>query len=503
MTRCQLHIGFDESQKERGKLGTNYQALRQFLQAEGYGCWEFSSFPITRQSLQNYDIMVFACTDSSKFTPDEIEAIAGWVREDGGGLLLLSHAGGDRGRRSNMGELASQFAMVFENDQVLDEHNNFGIDNMPNITYFPMPHPIIEGINSICYRAGCSVSIVGFAQSVAIADATANPSNATVIGASDQGEGRVVCIGSYEILRDEISGGINHPNHVQLARNVFEFLQTPKRMQLREGGIASQPGNPDEPGKPFDPYGVMDPKPATTGVVEIRSVHDLRVEMHNIVKELDVLRARVSNVYSVIAALDGGGTEQDKQAAPARASPEATTAIDEPSPPPTPAASQDELLALIKQAAPKRDEPPSFSTPPPQPPSSGGSLTSFLSELKSEQAQMSNGGRSIDLEGLEIKQPGLGSVLTEDEGMPVATKVKPYVPTADDKRKTAAELEEEIDKLEAKLKSVENLKGFIERKFKDGKISEAEYERDHGRYQSDIDATRQKVEAYKALLDRK
>lgn len=55
------------------------------------------------------------------------------MNEDGGGLLLLSHAGGDRGRRTNMGELASQFAMLFENDQVLDEFHNFGIDNMPEV----------------------------------------------------------------------------------------------------------------------------------------------------------------------------------------------------------------------------------------------------------------------------------------------------------------------------------------------------------------------------------
>ena len=52
-----------------------------------------------------------------------------WVTESGGGLFLLSHAGGDKGRQA-FSELAEEYGMVFENDQVLDTKNN--VQNLEN-----------------------------------------------------------------------------------------------------------------------------------------------------------------------------------------------------------------------------------------------------------------------------------------------------------------------------------------------------------------------------------
>ena len=104
---------------------------------------------------------MFACPDFAKINPQEIEAVKQWVTEDGGGLLLLSHAGGDKGRRSNLSEIAEQFGMAFENDQVLDKTNNLSVEKLPIINSFPTPHPITEGLNSICFRAGCSLTNTG------------------------------------------------------------------------------------------------------------------------------------------------------------------------------------------------------------------------------------------------------------------------------------------------------------------------------------------------------
>nr|MDO8086495.1 hypothetical protein [Candidatus Sigynarchaeum springense] len=512
----QFHIGFDESHKERGKLSSNYRTLRQLLESEGFGCWEYSSFPITRQSLQNYDILVFACTDSSKYSAEEIEAIATWVKEDGGGLLMLSHAGGDRGRRTNMTELATQFGMLFENDQVLDDMNNYGIDNMPNIKTFPNPHPIVEGISSICYRAGCSVSIVGMSQSIALTNPSSIPGNVTIIAASEPGEGKAVCIGSYEIFRDEINGGITNPaSHAQLAKNIFSWLVTPRRVMLREGGAvpASSPGvasTPPASSGSFDPYGVMKPQAAPSPehggkLVQITSIHDLFLEMQNILKDVDLIRARVMNVFGVVSALDSGegGGATAPQAAPAAPAPAAepakmiaeTTSKKGQELPAGPPPSKDDLLAMIAGIKGKKSEPSSSS--PAETAPSGASMSSLLSELKAEGKKKELSPE--DLKALEVSQPGLGKVADESVVGSTPSTPKEYELTSTDKRKSKADLEDEIDKLEAKLKSTENLKAFVDKQFKDGKKSKEDHEREARRLVSDIENAKAKMEAYKKL----
>jgi len=522
----QFHIAFDESQKERGKLGVNYTMLRQILQAEGFGCWEFSSYPITRQSLQNYDILVVPCTDSSKFSPEEIADIAAWVKEDGGGLLLLSHAGGDRGRRTNMSELASQFGALFENDQVQDDVNNFGINNLPKITDFPTPHPIVEGIQNFCFRAGCSISLVGIAQPLATSDYRSQPENVTVLAASEQETGRVVFVGSYEMFRDDIPGGINSPTHAQLARNIFNWLVTDRRRELREGTAAVQPtaasrgasagSTPASSSSPTS--GAIDGK-----LVQINSVHDMFTEISNILRDIDFIRARVVNVYAVASLLDKAEEGEQAKAtappAPAKSASKAKktsaqTAV-EPEAEPEAAVSQDDLIALIKGKTGKKTESkpapkPSKAKPrpgeeepeaEPEPESESGSVSDLMGELKVEQATRKS---KAPVNEIKIKQPGLGKV--EEEGEPEAP-IEPakvvYKLTSDDKRKPKEQLEDEIEKLESKLKSLENLKNFSEKKFRDNKIDETAYNKDLKKFQADIDATNAKIEAFKNLAGSK
>ena len=190
-------IGFDEAHKPRGKLDSNYKSLAQHLNQNGFLCTPFAEFPITRQNLAPYDIIVFACPDFSKISKQEIDAIKSWVREDGGGVLMLSHAGGDKGRRSNLTELGEQFGQAFESDQVLDKNNNLGVENLPIIRDFGFPHPITEGLEELCYRAGCSLMMLS-PQNTPVVSSTPNaePSETPLILAGENHAGRVVSIGS-------------------------------------------------------------------------------------------------------------------------------------------------------------------------------------------------------------------------------------------------------------------------------------------------------------------
>ncbi len=232
------YIAFDVSHKPRGKIDENMSELRDHLNSNDFVCYNFLETPITHNYLKPYDILVFACPDFSKLSHQEIMEIINWVKEDGGGLLMLSHAGGDRGRNSNLGEISEHFGIAFEGDQVLDEIHNIGMENMPIITadHFIPPHPLTNGINEICYRAGCSLTVLGEAISVVSSNETSEPFSCPLICASEPDNGRVVAIGSYEMFRDRTGGGFQYDDHPNLALNIFNWLISDYRMELTEQG---------------------------------------------------------------------------------------------------------------------------------------------------------------------------------------------------------------------------------------------------------------------------
>ncbi|MHA1460626.1 MAG: hypothetical protein ACTSO8_04010, partial [Promethearchaeota archaeon] len=230
------NIAFDVAHKPRGKIDENLTELRDFLNSNDFLCYNFLETPITQNSLKAFDILVFVCPDFARITTMEITEIDNWVRQDGGGLLLLSHAGGDRGRNSNLSELSQNFGIVFENDQVLDETYNLGMENMPIITAFIPPHPITNSISSICYRSGCSLSVLGNSISAVSSNETSEPFSSALVCVSEPDNGRICAIGSYEIFRDKIGGGFSNDEHPNFAYNIFSWLISDYRMELHSSG---------------------------------------------------------------------------------------------------------------------------------------------------------------------------------------------------------------------------------------------------------------------------
>ena len=229
-------IAFDVGHKPRGKLDENLTELRDFLNANDFMCYNFLETPITHTSLEPFDILVFVCPDFAKISSMEISEINTWVRNDGGGLLLLSHAGGDRGRNSNLSELSQMYGIVFENDQVLDETYNIGMENMPIITSLIPPHPITNSISSICYRSGCSLSVLGNSISIISSNETSEPFSSALVCVSEPDKGRVCAIGSYELFRDRVGGGFSNDEHPNFAFNIFSWLISDYRMELHSSG---------------------------------------------------------------------------------------------------------------------------------------------------------------------------------------------------------------------------------------------------------------------------
>jgi uncharacterized membrane protein len=174
-----MKIFFDETQKERGKINTNYSILRDSLRSDGFEVEVYNDFPISEKSLK-CDVFVFACPDGSKLAVNEIEAITNFV-EKGGGLLVIGNAGGDRGLRTNMNEVLNKFSIEMLSDQVKDESNNeFNMPTHPVINDVK-DHPVGNGVAEIVVVAGCSVRGSTNMKGIAYTSPAAEPPNAPVV----------------------------------------------------------------------------------------------------------------------------------------------------------------------------------------------------------------------------------------------------------------------------------------------------------------------------------
>lgn len=225
-------IAFDIAHNPRGRIEQNYISFKNVLTSNQFVCEEFFEPLITQASLEPYDILVFVCPDFSEISLQERMEIKTWISEDGGGLLLISHAGGDKGRKSNLSELSEQFGVLFENNQVLDQESNIGWENLPIITNLSRQHPILEGIDEICYRAGCSLSTTEDKDAIILSNKTSEPPHTPLLTASQLDEGKIVCIGSYEMFRDDTKGGFQYFSHSKLCLNIFNWLLSQHRKEL-------------------------------------------------------------------------------------------------------------------------------------------------------------------------------------------------------------------------------------------------------------------------------
>ncbi|MHA1377226.1 MAG: hypothetical protein ACTSRG_02480 [Candidatus Helarchaeota archaeon] len=229
-------IAFDITQKERGRIFENYNILRKNLSNLGHICQAFDEPLVKITSFAKYDLLVLACPDNSKLTEDEINSILNYVKH-GGGLLLLSHAGGDKGLRTNLRELTGKFGFYFNNDQVFDYEKNLGYQSYALIEKLE-PHEITNEIKNFCYRIGCSLTVKNNIKILANSRDSSIPQNAPLIASTEYGKGRIIGIGSYELFRDDVKGGIEYKNNLNLAINLFLWLSK-KQKQIENQNIGA------------------------------------------------------------------------------------------------------------------------------------------------------------------------------------------------------------------------------------------------------------------------
>lgn len=455
--------------------------LKELLEEHDFESYRFSEFPITQESLKPYDILVFACPDFAKIALSEIDEIENWVRQDGGGLLLLSHAGGDKGRGSNLSELAERFGIAFENDQVLSPHN-YGMENLPRVSIFSPPHPITEGLTEICFRAGCSLTSIGGAVPIALSDDNADPFSVPLIIAGEADYGFVAAMGSYEVFRDEIGCGIENEQHKILALSIFTFLMSEYRKNLKEKGqtITITSGAPAQVGQPIrgtsfgglENLGSQTYSPITIqSEIKISSKSDLIQTMYSILNEINSLKSLVENLIQSVVA------------------------------------SEDQIIELktYQELQKKVQKPPEIPTDANRGPLSDEDFKN-LYQLKEP-----------PLKPLPPRPKGMSSKEKEDEEVaiePIPQKVKKKKPDKEEEEPQAEEpvveepveeisveeLKAELDGLDSKQNSVKNLIIFIKKKKKDGKIKQKDYDKQMKKLEYDLDNTNKRIEEIKNLL---
>ncbi|MFX0055586.1 MAG: hypothetical protein ACFFAX_08740 [Promethearchaeota archaeon] len=211
---------FDQTQNERGRLDTTYSELAKLLQDNDFDVEPYTEFMILAKNLEKADVLVFGCPNSSKLRPAEIDVLKRYVK-NGGGLMLLSLSGGDRGLMNNMSQVSKGFGISFENTAVRDERNNAGLPTMPIITNL-LSHPVTEDVQDILIPSGCTLNVTAKATTIASTSDTADPPNKPVIAIAESGKGCVLCVGSYEVFRK--GGGIKHQGNKAFAVNAIKWL---------------------------------------------------------------------------------------------------------------------------------------------------------------------------------------------------------------------------------------------------------------------------------------
>lgn len=464
-----FNIAFDIAHKPRGRIDENLTEFRDHLNVNDFICYNFLEVPITEESLMPYDILVFVCPDFAKISPLEITEIINWIKNSGGGLLLLSHAGGDRGRNSNLSEISEQFGIAFENDQILDGTINLGLENIPKITTFNIPHPITTGIYSLCYRSGCSLTIIGGgAFSIADSNETSEPFSCPLICVSESGYGRICCIGSYEIFRDKVGGGFQCDQHPDLALNIFKWLVSDYRMELRSSGKIPAP-TPEIPSGSTQVAEPLDTTAKSTSTTKRVIDIDFSMKIYKKSELMELLKIFQNQINTIKNTID----KLIK----------------------TTEASEKEIIELTETKTSKIPSQTQEFVPDTQ-----------ISEETEKQDYIKLGEQGEPTLTALPPKPGtlkadqdfIGLPLVDDESK-ISLKPAPKL-KKQSKAKSIKELREEKKGLKTKVDSVENLMKIIDNKRDSGKIDDESYIKQSKRLQADLKKAKKRMASIEKLL---
>jgi len=110
--------------------------------------------PLDHNLLKNYDILILKCP-TSPYSNEEVEAVAEFVKQ-GGGLLLIGDHTDLMGMNTYLNQICSQWGIVFNSDDTFELET--GSLSLFNFTSLPIPpHPIVAHSPSIHFATSCTL----------------------------------------------------------------------------------------------------------------------------------------------------------------------------------------------------------------------------------------------------------------------------------------------------------------------------------------------------------
>lgn len=184
------------------------------------------------------------------FTSSEIAGIHEFVSQRGGGLLLTAEWGNLQGNATVLNNISTSLGVKFNSDRVTDLAHAFTeevkfmgevmdrrkVPQFVEITKFAKHHPIVSGINSIVYFAGCSLEVtpperaLAWSAPTSFSDLDADKKydvgeetkgSFCVASSSQYGKGRVVCVGDASIMANNY---IHHADNRKFCVNLIRWL---------------------------------------------------------------------------------------------------------------------------------------------------------------------------------------------------------------------------------------------------------------------------------------
>ncbi len=227
---------FDASHNERVDIHDQYSNIRLLLKENGFETEKYEEYPIKASAIKDYSVIVFGGVDGSKFFTHELRELTDYASE-GGAILVLSHSGGDSGMGTNMNEMLKDTGIQIERNQVQDPVNCWsGLSSHIEIERFTSrpTHPIISGLQKICYISGCELIVDSPAIGLAFSEGVADPPNACTIAISRYRSGRIGVLGSHRMFSNNRAG-------IGLYDNSLLFIQLIRWLAGSEDDIITSP----------------------------------------------------------------------------------------------------------------------------------------------------------------------------------------------------------------------------------------------------------------------
>jgi len=212
---------------------------------------------ITKEALENVDLLIIGNPIDDFFSSLEIKLIVNYVRS-GGGLLLLSEYGADHLQKTNLNDIAGRFGIFFEKNIIKEANDtNQNCSSILHIQNF-VEHQLTKNLREVIIGGACSLflskevkpllqtndhSIWSEVYNTTSEEWTKeDEKQQTVAAYTELGQGKVVAIGDIDIFTSNSRIGINSLDNRKFLQNIINWLIEPVREPKVMGYILNQLG---------------------------------------------------------------------------------------------------------------------------------------------------------------------------------------------------------------------------------------------------------------------